>query len=86
VPYRSSPYIDFEAGRVVTPPMVLSQQRRRPWSSDDMLDLFECRVDVWQLGPAVEILKDLDRNAPNPASVWHTEPMHSWVWSSPTTR
>jgi hypothetical protein len=35
-----------------------------------MLDLFECRVDVWQLGPAVEILKDLDRNAPNPASVW----------------
>jgi hypothetical protein len=35
-----------------------------------MLDLFECRVDVWQLGPAVEILKDLDRDAPNPASVW----------------
>ncbi|HUF78707.1 MAG TPA: hypothetical protein VMR44_07325 [Thermoanaerobaculia bacterium] len=70
MPYRPSPYIDFEAGRVLTPPMVLSQQRTRPWSSDDMLDLFECRVDVWQLGPAVEILKDLDRNAPNPASVW----------------
>lgn len=68
--FRSSPYIDFETGTVVTPPMVLSQQRSRPWSSDDMLDFFECRVDVWQLGPAVEILKDLDRNAPNPASVW----------------
>ena len=68
--FRSSPYIDFETGTVVTPPMVLSQQRPRPWSSDDMLDLFECRVDVWQLGPAVEILKDLDRNAPDPSSVW----------------
>lgn len=70
MPYRSSPYIDFEGGRVVTPPMVLSQRRTRPWSSDDMLDLFECRVDVWQFGPAVEILKDLDRDARNPTSVW----------------
>jgi hypothetical protein len=35
-----------------------------------MLDLFEARVDVWQLGPAVEILKWLDRDAPDPTSVW----------------
>jgi hypothetical protein len=35
-----------------------------------MLDLFECRVDVWQFGPAVEILKELDDNATDPASVW----------------
>lgn len=68
--FRISPYINFETGTVVTPPMVLSQRRPRPWSPDDMMDLFECRVDVWQLGPAVEILKLLDRNAPNPQSVW----------------
>jgi hypothetical protein len=68
--YRSSPYIDFEAGRVITPPMVLSQQRTRPWCSDDMLDLFECRVEVWQLGPAVEILKALEKDRLNPPSVW----------------
>ena len=68
--FRSSPYIDFDTGTVITPPMVLRRQRPRPWSPQDMLDLFECRVDVWQLGPAVEILKDLDKGAPNPASVW----------------
>ena len=68
--FRSSPYIDLDNGVVITPPMVLSQRLTRPLSSDDMLALFECRVDVWQLGPAVEILKYLDRYAPDPASVW----------------
>ena len=39
--FRSSPYIDFNSGRVVTPPMLLSRQLKRPLSSDAMLDLFE---------------------------------------------
>jgi hypothetical protein len=38
-----------------------------------MLDLFECRVDVWQLGPAVEILKKIEAAEPFSPSVWaHT--------------
>lgn len=69
--FRASPYIDFNSGIVVTPPMELSRERRPPRSIDDMLDLFECRVDVWQLGPAVQILKQIEKH-PNP-SVWaHT--------------
>jgi len=68
--YRASRFIDFDAGVVTTPPMVLSEARPRPWSPDDMMDLFECRVDVWQLGPAVEMLKHLDREAGDPSAVW----------------
>lgn len=40
--------------------MVLAREREQPWSPDDKLELFECRVDVWQLGPAVEILKQIE--------------------------
>ncbi len=61
--FRDSPYIDFNSGRVITPPMELSKQRRPPYSIDDMLDLFECRVDVWQLGPAVQILRQIETRA-----------------------
>jgi hypothetical protein len=68
--FRASRFIDFDAGVVTTPPMVLSKARPRPWSSDDMMDLFECRVDVWQLGPSVEMLKLLDREAGAPSAVW----------------
>ena len=65
---RASPYIDLDSGTVVTPPMVLSRQRSAPRSLDDMLDLFECRVDVWQLGPAVQILKQIETKPSS--SVW----------------
>jgi hypothetical protein len=69
--YRSSPYIEFNSGTVVTPPMELSGERIRPHSLDDMLDLFECRVDVWQLGPAVQVLKQIETHSE--PSVWsHT--------------
>lgn len=69
--YRSSPYIDFNSGTVLKAPMELLAERRRPWALDDMLDLFESRVDVWQLGPAVGMLKQIETQ-PNP-SVWaHT--------------
>src|SRR6266536_860945 len=68
---RASPYIDFNSGTVVTPPMQLSRERTPPRTFDDLLDLFECRVDVWQLGPAVQILKQMETQ-PSP-SVWaHT--------------
>jgi hypothetical protein len=70
--FRSSPYIDFDSGIVTKPPMQLVQERKPPRSLEDMLDLFECRVDVWQLGPAVHILKQMESNS-DQSSVWaHT--------------
>src|ERR1700680_4293630 len=71
--YRPSPFIDFNSGTVIIPPMRLLQERKPPHSLADMRDLFECRVNVGQLGPAVEILKLMEEEAHLPASVWaHT--------------
>lgn len=67
--FRSSPYIDFETGTVLEPPMVLVDERPKPWSLSDKLDLFESRVDVWQLGPAVAILKLMGADPPQ-SSIW----------------
>jgi hypothetical protein len=55
--FRQSPFIDFESGKAITHPMTLLKSRPKPRSLTDMLDLFQCRVEVWQLGPAVQILK-----------------------------
>jgi hypothetical protein len=44
---------------------------------DQMLMIFECRVDVWQQGPAVEMLKLMD-SAHDQTSVW-------WVRYVPLT-
>lgn len=65
---RESRYIDLDIGTVVMPPMELSRQRSAPRTLDDMIDLFDCRVDVWQLGPAVQILKQIE-TSPG-CSVW----------------
>src|SRR5258708_11848376 len=71
--FRSSPYIDFASGAVKKPPMQLVQERQPPRSPKDLLDLFECRVDVWQLGPAVHILRQMEANS-DQSSVWaHTD-------------
>lgn len=71
--FRASPYIDFDSGIVTTQPMELSRERPSPRSLDDMIDLFECRVDVWQFGPAVAILKQIEAQQPGSSSVWaHT--------------
>lgn len=56
MPYRTSRYIDFNAGNVKIAPMVLATQKTPPLTIDDKIDLFECRVDVWQLGTAVATL------------------------------
>ena len=68
--FRFSPYIDFDAGIVKIQPMDLARRQASPRSLDDMLDLFECRVDVWQLGPAVEILKEIEAHASFGSSAW----------------
>ncbi len=65
---RSSPHIDFETGTVINQPMVLSNRTPEPWSIDDKINIFECRVEVWQLGVAVAMLKNNESNANS--SIW----------------
>jgi hypothetical protein len=69
--FRSSQFIDFNAGRVKIPPMELirSLGPRAQQSIEQMLPVFECRVDVWQLGPAVAILKLMD-DTQEQTSIW----------------
>lgn len=66
--FRTSPYIDFDTGTVVTTPMELPRSPTSPRLLDEMLALFECRVDVWQFGPAVQILKQIETQSS--PSVW----------------
>lgn len=69
--FRPSRYIDFNTGEVKVPPMTLikSLGPRASQPMDHMLMVFECRVDVWQHGPAVEMLK-LMESAHDQTSVW----------------
>jgi len=60
--FRSSPHIDFDDGRVLNTPETLIDEFVAPHTPEEKLELFECRVDVWQLGVAVEILKQIEDN------------------------
>lgn len=66
--FRSSKYLNFDSGEVLLPPMVLLQQKTKPWSLPDKLDIFECRVEVWQLGVAVAVLREMER--PDRKDIW----------------
>jgi len=65
---RPSKYIDFDTGQATTAPMDFLNSMSKPWSDDQKLDLFECRVDVWTLGAAVAILRQIEQN--QPPSIW----------------
>ena len=39
-----------------------------PWNLDQKIDIFECRVDVWQLGVAVAVLQQIEAN--QPPAIW----------------
>jgi hypothetical protein len=67
-PYRSSAFVDFNAGIVRLDPMQFVDQH--PGSRDlaAEIDFFQCRVEVWQLAPAVEILKQIESE--NHPSTW----------------
>ena len=67
--FRSSEYIDFNTGTVICPPMVLMRRLKPPWSLEDKIRVFQCRVDVWQLGVAVDMLKQIE-SAPVQSSIW----------------
>lgn len=66
--FRGSPYIDFNTGDVVTSPMDLKAKMHKPWTLDQKIDLFECRVEVWQFGVAAAILKQIEDA--KPPSIW----------------
>jgi hypothetical protein len=66
--FRYSPHIDFDSGLVKNTPETLINEMIASHTPDEKLDLFECRVDVWQLGVAVEILKQVEDN--EPPSIW----------------
>lgn len=71
MPFRQSPFIDFDSGTVKVPPMTLIRNLglRADQPLETMLAVFECRVDVWQFGPAVEMLKLMDASKDQHA-VW----------------
>ena len=75
--FRSSPYIDYNNGVVHETPDTLFCRMSEPYSLDDKLTLFECRVDVWQFGSAVQILKQIE--ASDHPSAW-SHSAYSLVW------
>jgi hypothetical protein len=66
--FRTSRFIDFNTGTVITAPMDLKKSMPATMTTDQKIDLFECRVEVWQLGVAAEMLKQIEA-ARNP-SIW----------------
>lgn len=66
--FRRSKFVNFDTGEVIIPPMMLVKQTEKPWDLWDMIDIFECRVEVWQLGVAVQILKEMESQ--NRLPIW----------------
>lgn len=66
--FRPSRYIDFNTGHTITAPMELKSTLPAEMTLDQKIDLFECRVEVWHLGVAAAILKQIE-SAKNP-SIW----------------
>lgn len=66
--YRTSKYLDFNTGKVHLSPMDLLAQKTATLTLEDKIDLFECRVEVWQLGVAVAALTAIESNQPQ--SIW----------------
>jgi hypothetical protein len=50
--------------------MILAGEQALPRSVDDMIELFACRVDVWQLGPAVALLHLMEKQRSDQTSIW----------------
>jgi hypothetical protein len=70
MPFRASRFIDFNTGTVHCHPDLLAEsQGTDPWSLKQEIDYFQCRVEVWQLSPAVEMLKQIESHH-NSAVAW----------------
>jgi hypothetical protein len=68
VQFRASQFIDFNTDTVKTPPMMLITSIPQPWMLDQKIDIFECMVEVWQFGPAIAMLKQIESH--QSPSVW----------------
>ena len=68
--FRQSDYIDFNTGTVKIAPMELQQSLRAADRRPESLVLFECRVEVWQLGVAVQMLREMECPGRPPCSIW----------------
>ncbi len=64
---RDSEFLDFNTGIVKIDPMLLVRLSP-PVSFEQKVRLFHCRVDVWTLGVAVEILKQIESS--ERTSIW----------------
>jgi hypothetical protein len=67
-PFRESEFIDFNTGMVKIAPMRFAIILPRPLQLADKIRLFQCRIDVWNLGVAVQMLKTIESN--EPPSIW----------------
>ncbi len=68
--FRSSKFLDFNSGDVFLPPMQFIQQKQKPWTLTDKIEIFECRVEVWQLGVAVQVLKEMEDDREGKQDIW----------------
>jgi hypothetical protein len=66
--FRTSKFIDFNNGEVIVSPLDFRDSIPKPWNLKDKIKIFECRVEVWQLGVAVEILKEIENH--HIPSIW----------------
>lgn len=70
--FRVSRFIDFNTGTVNCHPELLARsQGDSPWSLKQEIDFFQCRVEVWQLSPAVEMLKQIEGHRDHTAAWCH---------------
>lgn len=66
--FRTSRFIDFNTGTVITAPIELKMSLPDTMTTDQKIDLFECRVEFWQLGVAAEMPKQIE--AAQNLSIW----------------
>jgi hypothetical protein len=60
--FRDSPFVDFNAGTVTMHPMKVLQILPKPLDFKGKVYFFHCRVEVWILSPAVQVLKEIESN------------------------
>lgn len=68
--FRNSDFIDFNTGTVKIAPIQLQFKMSMAGkdSFTDLVRLFECRVEVWQLGVAVQMLREIEFG--HPPAIW----------------
>jgi len=66
--FRVSEFVDFNTGTVKIAPMKLWFTLSPPLQLADKIRLFHCRVDVWNLGVAAELLRQIESH--QPPSIW----------------